>query len=101
MIEQNGHQATDVATESPPQPKKKERPRMLFSRHILENLGVQTVRDAAPEDTGAGLATRAAHEALAAADLTAADLDLIASISCTIPDVDVWSMPAKITGCRW
>lgn len=73
-----------------------ERPGTLFGKKLQELIGCRSIRAAGPSDSSSGLAVLAARGALESAGLSASGLDAVVSVGCVMPDVDVWSTPAKI-----
>ncbi len=73
-----------------------ERPNALFAKKMRRLIGCDTVREAGPDDTPSSMASEAASIAIEAAKIDARDIELVCNVGCVLPDIDIWSMSAKI-----
>lgn len=73
-----------------------ERPNALFATKMQRLIGCETIREAGPEDTPSSLATEAAQIALDNAGVDPRHIELVSSVTCTMPDIDIWSASAKV-----
>ena len=73
-----------------------EHPHLLLKKRLLSVLGCETVHRCGQEDTPATMAAEAACEALEAAEWGSHDVQLLMTVGCTLPDIDIWSTSAKV-----
>jgi len=73
-----------------------EHPQLLLKRRLLSVLGCETVHQCGPEDTPATMAAEAACSALESAEWGSDDVQLLMTVGCTLPDLDIWSTSAKV-----
>ncbi|MCC7386915.1 MAG: hypothetical protein IT384_34075 [Deltaproteobacteria bacterium] len=74
----------------------REHPHRVFDLRERRGMGAKYVHLAAADEDPSVLAIAVAQKALERAGLDADDLDLLVSASCTPPDYDMWSLPAKV-----
>lgn len=73
-----------------------EHPTLLMKRRRLNIFPCEAVRVASIQDTQTSMAADAACSALESADWGSEDLQLLMTVGCTLPDVDIWSSSAKV-----
>ena len=73
-----------------------EHPHLLLKKRLLSVLGCETVHRCSSEDTPATMAAEAACAALENAGWGSDDVQMLMTVGCTLPDVDIWSTSAKV-----